>query len=138
MITEFQGEYRFLSNFWPAKVTLDGVVYPTVEHAYQAAKCANRSDRTYILSAATPGEAKRRGRHVALRRDWERVRLEVMEQLLRDKFSTNPLRHLLIATGDQELVEGNEWGDTFWGKCRGRGSNHLGRLLMLIRSEVSA
>lgn len=137
MISEFQGKYRFLSNFWPAVATLDGIEYPTVEHAYQAAKCRHRSDRDYIRQAATPGEAKKRARNVEIRRDWDEVELRIMEGLVRQKFSTEPLKQMLLDTGDQDLVEGNTWGDTFWGVCRGQGSNWLGRILMAVRSELS-
>lgn len=136
MIKEFRGEYRFLSNFWPATVVLDEVEYPTVEHAYQAAKCRHRSDRVYIRAAETPGEAKKRGRQVEIRRDWDDIKLSTMERLLRQKFSQEPLRSKLIATGDQELIEGNAWGDTFWGVSWGKGWNHLGKLLMAIREEM--
>lgn len=137
MISEFKGEYRFLSNFWPAVVELDGVEYPTVEHAYQAAKCKHRSDRDWINRAPTPGEAKRRARQVDIRRDWDEIKLRVMESLVRQKFAKDPLKQRLLDTGEQELVEGNTWGDTFWGvSYGGKGSNWLGRILMDVRAEL--
>lgn len=136
MISEFKGEYRFLSNFWLAVVELDGVEYSTVEHAYQAAKCKHRSDRDWIGRASTPGEAKRRARQVDIRRDWDEVKLRVMEGLVRQKFAKDPLKQRLLDTGDQELVEGNAWGDTFWGVSYGKGSNWLGRILMDVRAEL--
>jgi hypothetical protein len=136
-ITSFFGGYRFLSNFWPARVRLDGdpFLYPTVEHAYQAAKTDLRS-RAALHSARTPVEAKRQGRTLLLLPDWESRRLTVMRELLRQKFAHPDLRRLLLATGDAELVEGNTWGDTFWGVCKGCGQNHLGRQLMAIRAEI--
>lgn len=73
-----------------------------------------------------------------MRSDWEEVKLGVMEGLLREKFSDPELRRKLLATGERELVEGNDWGDSFWGVCAGRGKNHLGRLLMKLREELRA
>ena len=136
-VASFFGAYRFLSNFWPARVRLTGdrFLYPTVEHAYQAAKTDLRW-RAGLQSARTPADAKRQARALALLPDWEARKLPVMEDLLRQKFAHPELRSLLLATGDAELVEGNTWGDTFWGVCRGRGQNHLGRLLMAIRAEI--
>ncbi len=138
-VVSFFGAYRFLSNFWPAPVRLAGdrFLYPTVEHAYQAAKTDLRY-RAGVQSARTPADAKRQARALPLLPDWESRKLRVMEDLLRQKFSHPGLRRLLLATGDAELVEGNSWGDTFWGVCRGRGQNHLGRLLMAIRAEIRA
>jgi ribA/ribD-fused uncharacterized protein len=135
-ICEFVGDYRFLSNFWPVIVTLDGRQYSTVEHAYQAAKTLNPLQREYIREAPTPGNAKRRGRSIDLRTDWEEIKLTVMLALLRQKFDRPDLREALLQTGDAELIEGNTWGDCFWGVCRGKGRNHLGRLLMQVRSEI--
>ncbi len=136
MIDKFVGPYRFLSNFWPATVVLDGVAYPSVEHAYVAAKTVVPSLRTQIAATVEPGAVKRFGRTFALRPDWEDVRLAVMEDLVRQKFSVEPLRSMLLATGDVKLVEGNTWNDHFWGVCRGRGENHLGRILMHVREQI--
>lgn len=135
-ISSFQGKYRFLSNFYPAPVKLDDIEYPTVEHAYQAAKTFDPTQRFLVCIAPSPGRAKAAGRHLSLRSDWEQVKLEVMENLLRQKFRKNPLRTMLIETGDAELIEGNEWGDTYWGVCNGEGQNHLGQLLMKIRNNL--
>lgn len=137
MIDQFRGEYRWLSNFWPAEVVLYGKTYPTIEHAYQAAKCADPADRDWICGAVSAGIAKKRGREVKKRWDWEFVKLWVMADLLRQKFAPKTiLANKLLATGDQKLVESNSWGDTFWGVCGGKGHNHLGKLLMKIRSEL--
>jgi ribA/ribD-fused uncharacterized protein len=140
MISEFQNEYRFLSNFWPVPggVTLDGskVRFPTVEHAYQAAKVKDLNAWHQVAKMKSPGEAKRWGRTVVLRTDWEHVRLPTMLSLVCQKFAIDPLRTQLLETGNQELIEGNRWNDTFWGVCHGVGSNHLGKILMQVRREL--
>lgn len=137
MIGEFQGEYRFLSNFWPAKTFYAGQMYPTAEHAYQAAKTHDAAAAERIRLARTPGEAKRLGRTVPVRPDWMSVRVQIMRQIVRAKFIGNPdLLCDLLATGAAELREGNRWGDTFWGVCNGRGQNHLGKILMELRKEL--
>lgn len=146
-ITRFSGEYHFLSNFYPAKVVIGDVICATAEHAFQAQKAAYPSDRLRILDAKTPGLAKKIGRNVLLRHDWEDVKVDVMKQILRYKFriwvhpmgwTRNPLSIRLIQTGDAELIEGNTWGDTFWGQCPiGNGENMLGKLLMKVRGEIS-
>jgi ribA/ribD-fused uncharacterized protein len=137
-ITAFAGEYRFLSNFYPAAVDLDGSTYPTVEHAYQAAKSLEPSTQAKVKRAPRPGDAKRLGRQIRLRPDWEDVKVGIMRDLVRQKFTSHPdLRARLLATGDAELVEGNYWHDTFWGQCPvGTGFNHLGRILMEVRAEL--
>lgn len=138
-ISGFFGDYRWLSNFWPSKVLLDHSDYPTIEHAYQAAKTTNSAHRFLIRKAKTPGEAKRLGKTlVTLRPDWEVVKIEVMRQLVRQKFLKQPFRAQLLETGDADLIEENSWGDTFWGVCRGVGRNELGKILMRIRAELRA
>lgn len=132
----FRGDYAFLSNFYPVQVTYAGRVYPTTEHAYQAAKTTDPDERLAIALAPTPGAAKRAGRYVKLRPDWESVKLAVMEELLREKFREPRLRKLLVDTHPEKLVEDNTWGDRFWGVYEGRGENHLGKLLMKIRLEI--
>jgi len=136
MITSFRGVYRFLSNFYPAPVLLDYHVYPTVEHAYQAAKSLDPDYRVLVQYADTPGDAKRMGRRAVLRSDWDMVKLEVMERLVREKFRWPEFSKRLKATGDEELIEDNTWGDTYWGVSGGKGENHLGKILMKVRSEL--
>ncbi len=109
MIKSFDGEYRFLSNFWPVKVTLNGIVYPTVEHAYQAAKTTDMSQARYIAKVPTPGEAKRYGRYLKLRPNWDSEKLMYMSILLRQKFRDPELQAALLNTGKSRLVEGNTW-----------------------------
>jgi len=134
----FNGKYRFLSNFYPSKVTLDGLEYDTVEAAFQAAKTDDVADRRAIREADKPAEAKRLGRKVTLRQDWEKVKIGVMEDLCRQKFKQAAFKEKLLATGDAYLEETNTWNDTFWGVCRGHGKNHLGKVLMKLRDELRA
>lgn len=139
-ISEFQGEHRFLSNFWPVLggiVDNQGVLHPTVEHAYQASKTLNYVTRVRISQLTSPGKAKRFFRHGPERADWELVKLGIMRNLLEQKFALGSKLALdLLMTGHAQLVEGNTWGDTFWGVCRGQGQNHLGNLLMQRRTQL--
>jgi ribA/ribD-fused uncharacterized protein len=137
-ILAFVDDFDFLSNFHPSPVRWEGVLYPTVEHAFQAAKTDDPEERATILAAGSPGKAKRLGKRVRLRKDWESVKVGIMETLVRAKFVSHPeLRAALLATGEGRLVEGNTWGDAFWGVCRGAGKNHLGRILMRVRGELA-
>jgi N-glycosidase YbiA len=134
-IDNFTGEYRFLSNFYPSQIRYEGITFAAVEHAFQAAKTHERSERLRIASSRSPGAAKGLGRQVKLRKDWESVKVEIMRQLVEKKFTVHQdLRNRLLATNDAELIEGNTWNDCFWGMCNGRGKNHLGRILMDIRA----
>ena len=140
-IRTFTGNYRFLSNFYPVRIAMDDEVssgmYPSVEHAYQACKTLNVAERERILRCPTPGQAKRLGREVTIRKDWEQIKLKVMYHLLRQKFGAHAdLQDRLLMTGYAELIEGNDWHDTFWGVCNGKGQNHLGKLLMQVREEL--
>ena len=134
-ICAFNGSYRFLSNFWPAVVMLDGTDYPSVENAYVAAKTRDLAAREFIRNC-TPGAAKKFGRTIKLRDDWDDVKLAIMADLVWLKFQHADLRELLLDTGSQELIEGNTWGDTFWGVCNGVGENHLGKILMNVRQRL--
>jgi ribA/ribD-fused uncharacterized protein len=135
-ITSFRGKYIFLSNFYPSPMTVEGIRYATVEHAYQAAKTLDLNEKQIIADCEKPGQAKRLGKKVRLRKDWEQIKLNVMYLLLVFKFKNPELREKLLATGDRELIESNDWGDYFWGQCMGIGENHLGKLLMRVRSEI--
>lgn len=134
-IVSFTGLYSFLSNFYVFPVSYEGVMYPSLENAYQAAKTEDVNMRRNFENC-TAGEAKKFGRKVVLRPGWDKIRLKVMEELLRNKFSSDLLRSKLLDTGDQQLIEGNFWGDRFWGVYHGSGDNHLGKLLMKIRAEL--
>lgn len=132
-INEFRGEYRFLSNFWSCPVNYDGITYQNTEAAFQAQKCIDPADRARF-AGLNPSEAKRLGRRVKLRSDWETVKNQIMCQVVQAKFTQNPdLMAKLKATGDAILIEGNTWGDRYWGVCRGAGQNKLGRILMALR-----
>lgn len=134
-VNGFFGNYRFLSNFHPSEIQYQGCIYPTSEHAYQAAKAKNVIDREMIRNASTPALAKRLGGRAALREDWGEVKLSIMGEILREKFQIIELRDLLLKTFPKTLSEGNWWGDTFWGVYKGKGENNLGKLLMQIRNE---
>lgn len=131
-------EYGWLSNFAPSPVTdLHGVVWPTVEHAFQAAKCDAEEDRIRIFKAGTPLLAKRLGRKVPLPADWEQVKLGVMLDIVFAKFKQNPdLADLLIGTDYATLVE-DAPNDSYWGAgSDGQGQNELGKILMKVREEL--
>lgn len=132
-ITEFQGEHRYLSNFHEAPITVDGKVYPTVEHAFQAAKTDSEEWKERIRLANTPGQAKRLGKQAPLRDGWNAQRVDVMRSLVAAKFAQHPelMAQLQATTG--RLEEGNSWGDKFWGMVDGQGQNQLGQILMDIR-----
>ena len=139
-ITEFRLDYQFLSNFYPCKVKLmdDDNIYPSVEHAYQAAKTINIAQRAIIVIAYNAAEAKRIGKRAQLRLDWDILKLGIMTDLVYQKFSqNNALKTLLLATGDAILIEGNYWGDKYWGVCNNEGKNHLGIILMNTRAALS-
>lgn len=136
-ITSFSGEYRWLSNFYYAGVFFEGRLYPSTEHAYQAAKTLSSAEREAVKLCKTCGQAKRLGQTVTVRPDWESVKLDVMYAVVWYKFANHDnLKKLLLATGDQHLIEGNTWRDYFWGVCGGRGENHLGRILMDVRNKL--
>lgn len=132
-IDKFDGEYRFLSNFYHSPIVLDGITFPTVEHAFQAMKTNSHYERQMIAECSTPGAAKSFGRKVKLRSDWEQVKENIMEICLCRKFDNPELRQMLLDTGDAILIEGNTWGDTYWGICNNIGQNKLGQLLMKVR-----
>lgn len=141
-IDKFDGEFAFLSNFYPSAISDGYTTFPTVEHYFQACKCEYMDDYDAIAAAPTPGQAKRLGRQAVLRDDWEQNKLNVMETALRKKFAIPELREKLLATGDAYLVEGNFWHDNTWGDCgcekckHTHGQNNLGKLLMKIRTDI--
>lgn len=140
VVQEFQGPFRWLSNFWPAPVMLDGVWYPEVERAYVAAKTLLRHERAAVLASTSPSAAKRLGRTLTLRPDWDTVKVAVMFDLVQQKFVRHPqLATLLLATEHAEIQEGNNWRDAWWGVDlrTGCGANHLGRMLMQVRHELT-
>lgn len=147
VISGFFGDYRFLSNFWPAEVTWKGLKFGSVEAAYQAAKCANPDEMKKFIGLS-PSESKMYGKRVILRPDWDTARLDVMKNLVKDKFLNHAeLGRLLDETGTRTLIEANNWRDKFWGvaykfnhdtklwECLS-GQNHLGQILMGVRDML--
>ena len=139
-ILTFDGEFDFLSNFYPSVVSFEGFIFHTVEHAYQAAKNPSTPNlRRFATEIIGPGAAKRVGRTIDKRADWHDVKVQVMADLLEQKFKDPNLQRRLMKTGNRVIEEGNDWGDTFWGVCppgSGNGKNHLGRLLMQVREQL--
>lgn len=143
MIGPFQGQYRYLSNFYMCPLVFQHVSWPSIEHAFQAHKTTNESLRERIRRMDKPREAKRAGRSVPLRHNWERIKYMLMWQLVRQKFLQNrDLAEKLVSTGDEQIVEKNHWHDNEWGDCTCErcttqpGRNCLGRILMTVRHEL--
>lgn len=136
-IRGFFKENNYLSNFYPCKVLFEGIEYPSSENAYQAAKTEDIEIRK-IFSKITANEAKKLGRKIKIRLEWDLIKLEIMHKICLDKFTRNPdLSQKLISTGDSYLEETNFWGDQFWGVYEGIGKNWLGKILMQIRNEIN-
>jgi ribA/ribD-fused uncharacterized protein len=141
IIKEFKDEYSFLSNFYKSEILYENITYPTAEHAFQAAKTLNQYERKAIAACATPGQAKRMGRQVVLRKDWEKEKTNIMYEICTIKFQNTQLRDKLIGTKLMKLFEGNTWNDVYWGvqwlqdgSCFGH--NKLGNVLMDIRAGL--
>ena len=144
-INKFRGKYFFLSNFYGHLVEYDGLTYKNNEAAFQSAKVPkgkqvrSRGGQLVTRDLFTdlePNEAKRLGRQVALRDDWENVKLKVMATIVTNKFKDPALRKKLLDTGDADLVEGNTWHDQEWGAYKGVGNNYLGKILMVVREHI--
>lgn len=149
MIGPFTGEYRWLSNFSWHAVSVHGHLYPTMEHYYQASKAANAGGYTDVMTAGTPGAAKRAGRLIEIRPDFEEKKRAIMMLGVLAKFTQHDdLRAKLTATGTEQLVEVNTWGDRYWGMVAEEeaallaplymtGQNWLGRILMMTRELLA-
>lgn len=138
-ITEFRGQYYFLSNFYPAPISYNGLIYANNEAAFQAQKttCMRERQQFSLPHLSDPARAKSMGRKLRLRPDWENQKLRSMYEICLNKFLQHQdLKALLIATGDNILIEGNSWGDRYWGMVNGIGNNHLGKILMDIREKL--
>ena len=141
-INSFSGEFEFLSNFYSSPIVVAGESFPTVEHCFQAFKAEHKEDFIRIQTAATPGLAKRIGRSIEMRPDWENIKIDVMRSALEKKFRIPELRDKLLATGDEPLIEGNWWHDNTYGDCKcdrcavKLGRNLLGKLLMDLRTRI--
>lgn len=138
-IRSFRGDYRFLSNFYKSKIEVMGYVFPTVEHGYVAFKSKNPRDMLNTIKDMTAGQAKRYGRTISICDEFNTGKDELMLILVTAKFKQNPhLAQLLKNTGDMYIIEGNHWGDKYWGICEksGEGFNKLGNMLMSVRSNL--
>lgn len=134
MIKEFRGKYYFLSNFSESKININGITFLNGESAFNSFKDMNIQSEFANLD---PSTAKRKGRNVKLRHDWESVKDDIMYQVVKAKFEQNEdLKVKLLETGDEYLEEGNLWNDVYWGMCKGRGKNKLGKILMKVREEL--
>ena len=138
MIREFQGDYRWLSNFAPCRIELDGVEYPSVEHAFMSAKSADPAWKQFCAVTGSAALVKKESRRVQLVPGWDWLKLDVMERCLKQKFAQEPYRSLLKQTGSRQLQEGNRWNDRFWGVDlrTGAGENRLGKMIMKIRDRL--
>ena len=132
----FRGEFAFLSNFAPCRIKVNGLCFTSVEAAFQSFKTLDPNVRAKF-QYMTPGQAKAAGRKIKnLRPDWNDIRLELMLALVRIKFRNHPEYAERLVQIQDPIVEDNGWGDTFWGVCKGRGENHLGKILMTVRDEL--
>ena len=138
-IEQFAGEYRWLSNFWPVTIQYEGITYPSIEHFYVAMKTTDIELRREISELESAGRAKRFGRKIDIRPDWDDIKIQIMEFGLRQKYSQEPFKSKLLSTVGLDIQEGNTWGDTFWGVDlnTGEGQNILGKLIMKIRKELN-
>lgn len=132
----FFGDYRFLSNFYMAPVWYEGILYPSTEHAYQAAKTLDENVRMEFLEL-TCSKAKSKGQEIGLRENWDTIKYDVMFAVVFDKFFRHQeLKELLLATEDKYLEETNHWRDRYYGVCEGEGKNVLGKILMQVRDII--
>ena len=152
MIDTFTGRWGFLSNFYPCKIKYKGIEYPSVEHFYVAMKIKDDQFinskniplvdcQEMISRIKTPAEAKKLGKKLKIRKDWDIVRFSIMEWGVTEKFKDRDLLKLLISTQGEELKESNWWHDNYWGvctceKCDSKGENNLGKILMKIRNDA--
>lgn len=136
MIDRFDKKYYFLSNFFSNPITYEGLVYQNAEAAFQSAKCKDDIGRLNFTKLP-PNQAKRLGRRTDLREDWEDIKDGVMLDVVRAKFKDEKLKKWLLDTGDEYLIEGNTWGDKYWGQVNGVGKNKLGLILMQVREELA-
>ena len=135
IISAFRGDYRWLSNFERCDILYKGILYKSAEAAFQAQKTTNIKAR-YIFTKLDARESKTLGRVIQLRSDWEEVKDEIMYDICEIKFNLPQFKAKLVDTGEMEIVEGNYWGDTYWGVCDGVGKNELGKIIMDIREDI--
>lgn len=136
-------KYGCFSNFTPCTIVFDGITYKSTEAAWQAQKTLDKKERE-SFSNLSPSEAKKKGRHVNLRKDWEDVKYELMVEICLQKFRGNSeYEKTLIYTGDEEIIEDTTgWHDNVWGNCdcpkciNKPGRNLLGKALMEVRERL--
>lgn len=136
MIKEFKDDYKWLSNFASVEITLDTFTYPSVEHAYQSAKCSFLWWKDLCSDTSNSASyVKRKSKTIKLVDDWDNIKIDIMKKCLEQKYNSDPYKTLLMNTNNQYIQEGNYWGDTFWGVClkTNTGQNILGHLIMDIR-----
>ena len=139
MITKFQNENRWLSNFATVKIVLDGLEFPSIEHAYMSAKSDDEEWKKFCSNPSNKaGDVKRQSRVITLKDNWNDIKINVMAECIKKKFNQEPFRTKLLETGTQHIQEGNRWNDKFWGVClkTNKGENHLGKLIMEIRDSL--
>lgn len=138
MIKEFQGEFRWLSNFAPCKISLGDLTFPSVEHAYMSCKCEYPQWKQFCVSEPSPGKVKKASKTIKLVSNWELIKVPVMILCVTKKFNQEPYKTKLINTGGEFIQEGNRWGDKFWGVDlhSNQGCNTLGTIIMSIRSSI--
>jgi ribA/ribD-fused uncharacterized protein len=137
VISQFKDEFHFLSNMYPIDIEYKGIQFNSVEQAYQYQKTTSTKEKIKVLNCNDPKKVKGiANKFKFIREDWKDVRLGIMYNLLWIKFNNPQLKEALLLTDGWELVEGNWWGDVFYGVCEGVGENYLGKLLMKIRSQL--
>lgn len=140
MIREFQNEFRWLSNFAPVKIVLNGIEFPSIEHAYMSAKSDDIEWKNFCSNSNNKaGDVKRQSRNVKLKPNWDEIKLKVMEECVTQKFTQEPFKTKLLETGNEHIQEGNMWNDKFWGVClkTNKGENNLGKLIMKVRASLN-
>ena len=139
MVESFRGEYRYLSNFQAVKIIFEGIEYPSIEHAYMSAKSDSMEWKSKCADKnITAGKIKRLSHTISLKADWDDIKLDVMTEVIDQKFNQEPFNTLLLDTGDKYIQEGNRHNDTFWGFCleTNKGENNLGKLIMEKRNMI--
>lgn len=133
----YKCEYGFLSNFYYSLFIINNIEYSTVEQFFQSEKCINEEDRNLILESKTPYDARKYGKLIDIRDDWDLVKDFIMFIGVNEKFKQNPkLRSMLLNTSNSYIVEDAKW-DSYWGVgIDGKGFNKLGNIIMIVRSKI--
>ncbi len=138
-IRKFRGEYDWLSNFYSVEIPYKGYIYPSVEHAFMSAKNESKEWKVFCSNKNyTASETKLAGRLITLVPNWDKIKIQVMKDCISIKFNQEPLKTKLINTGDVKIIEGNTWGDSYWGFDENKqvGENYLGRIIMEFRDKL--